>query len=141
MGLLHTNCCKRLYFEKTFWIWFYNTFISFSLLNTDYQGSFLLPEISGPPIVLIASSGNIIWIQIKSHSKKKTTIHQTKAIVNVPVVPVNGDISVDVVHDSMEFTGVSSVNRKNNTNLSILKRSKETDGTYENDLIVSKLPL
>ena len=60
MGLLHTTCCKRLYFEKTFWIWFYNTFISFSLLNTDYQGSFLLPEISGLPIVLIASSGNII---------------------------------------------------------------------------------
>ena len=54
---------------------------------------------------------------------------------------MNGDISVDVVHDSMEFTGVSSVNRKNNTNLSILKRSKETDGTYENDLIVSKLPV
>ena len=72
---------------------------------------------------------------------KKPTIHQTKAIVNVHVVPVNGDISVDVAHDSMEFTGVSSVNRKNNTNLSIIKRSKETDGTYENDLIVSKVPV
>ena len=54
---------------------------------------------------------------------------------------MNGDISVDVAHDSMEFTGVSSVNRKNNTNLSIIKRSKETDGTYENDLIVSKVPV
>ena len=30
---------------------------------------------------------------------------------------------------------------KNDTNLSILKRSKETDGTYENDLIVSKVPV
>ena len=46
------------------------------------------------------------------YSKKKPTIHQTKAIVNVRVVPVYGDISVDVAHDSMEFTGVSSVNRK-----------------------------
>ena len=41
----------------------------------------------------------------------------------------------------MEFTGVSSVNRKNNTNLSIIKRSREMDGTHENDLIVSKLPV
>ena len=38
MGLLHTTCCKRLYFEKTFWIWFYNTFISFSLLTLVLPG-------------------------------------------------------------------------------------------------------
>ena len=28
---------------------------------------------------------------------------------------------------------------KNDTNLSILKRSRETDGTYENNLIVPKV--
>ena len=85
--------------EKKFWISFYNTFISFSLFNTDYQGSFLLPEISGLPIVLSASSENIFWIQINMYSKKKTYHTSNKAIVNVRVVPVNGDISVDVAHD------------------------------------------
>ena len=39
----------------------------------------------------------------------------------------------------MEFTGVSSGSRKNDTNLSILKRSRETDGIYENNLIVPKV--
>ena len=48
---------------------------------------------------------------------------------------MNGDISVDVAHDSMEFTGVSSVSRKNNTNLSIIKRPRETDGRVTETLM------
>ena len=61
------SCTKSVakdYILKTkYWFWFYNTFITFSLLNTDYQGNYLLHylSMSGQPIVLIASSENITW--------------------------------------------------------------------------------
>ena len=66
-----TKSVAKKYILKTkFWIWFYNSFISCALLNTDTQGNYLLPVMSGFPIVLIASSENITWFHINMYCKK-----------------------------------------------------------------------